>query len=65
MLLALADASLGRSGIAQKLGHERVSGAVNRAIKELLTKGLIEYTVPEKPNSRLQKYRLAQSKKHT
>ena len=65
VLLALADASLGRSGIAQKLGHERVSGAVNRAIKELLTKGLIEYTIPEKPNSRLQKYRLAQSKKHT
>jgi len=65
VLLALADASLGRSGIAQTLGHERVSGAVNRAIKELLTKGLIEYTVPEKPNSRLQKYRLAQSKKHT
>ncbi len=63
ILLALAAGPLGRSGIAEKLGHERVSGAINRAIKELLAKGLIEYTLPEKPNSRLQKYRLAQGGK--
>ena len=63
VLLALAAGPLGRLGIAEKLGHERVSGAINRAIKELLAKGFIEYTLPEKPNSRLQKYRLAPGQK--
>lgn len=62
VLLALATGSLARSDIAKRLGHERVSGAINRAIKELLAKGLIEYTLPEKPNSRLQKYRRVQNK---
>ena len=31
---------------------------IRNPVKELLAKQLIEYTVPDKPNSRLQKYRL-------
>jgi ATP-dependent DNA helicase RecG len=58
ILRILADRSLRRIDIAQSLGQKRVSGSVNRAIKELLTKQLIEYTIPDKLNSRLQKYRL-------
>lgn len=61
ILHALLVQLLRRSDLAQALGHERISGAVNRAIKELLEKRLIEYTIPEKPNSRLQKYRLTET----
>jgi DNA-binding PadR family transcriptional regulator len=54
---------LQRAEIAKALGHGKVSGAINRAVKELLNKKLIEYTLPEKPNSRLQKYRLTEKGK--
>ncbi len=44
--------------LANYLKLESKTGAFKRAIKELVAGGLIEYTIPEKPNSRLQKYRL-------
>lgn len=60
VLKALEIQPLQRAEIAKALGHGKVSGAVNRLVKELLNKQLIEYTIPEKPNSRLQKYRLTE-----
>lgn len=42
--------TLGRSGIARKV-MKKVSGAINRAIKELLEKDLIAYTLPENPTA--------------
>ena len=56
-MAAIARVPLGRAEIAQALGHKSVSGAAKQAIADLIDAGLIEYTLPEKPNSRLQKYR--------
>lgn len=47
-----------RSKIARDMGHETISGAINRAISRLRDKNLIEYAIPDKPQSRMQKYRL-------
>jgi ATP-dependent DNA helicase RecG len=48
----------GKAGIADYMGHKSVSGELNRQIKHLLNLGWIEMTLPEKPTSRLQRYRL-------
>lgn len=58
VLEALRNEPLQRAEIAAALGHAQISGAIHRAVKELLQKQLIEYTIPQKPNSRLQRYRL-------
>jgi len=42
------------------LGQKEVSGHLNKTVRDLLATQAIEYTRPEKPNSRLQKYRLTE-----
>ncbi len=49
------------SGVGRGLGHKSLSGAIRKAISVLLRDEWIEYTVPDKPNSCLQKYRLPQA----
>jgi hypothetical protein len=44
---ALAAGSFSRSAIANTGGHKRTSGAINRAIKQLLERGLIEPTIAD------------------
>jgi hypothetical protein len=40
----------------------RISGQLNRAVASLLQRGVIERTIPEKPGSRLQRYRIVRSR---
>ena len=57
VIKALADGPLSKSEIAHALGRDSVSGALNRTIRQLLDRDEIGYTLPDIPNSRLQKYR--------
>ena len=44
--------------MADGLGHQSVSAGLKRVIRNLLNDGRIAYTIPDKPNSRLQRYRI-------
>lgn len=60
ILIHLNQRELGRSEIAMRLGHQSISGELNKQIKSLLDQQLIERTIPHKPTSSKQKYRLTQ-----
>ena len=59
VLELLAEGPMSKSEIARKLGHRSVSGGLNRVIRRLRRSGQIEYTIPEKPTSSRQEYRLS------
>ncbi len=44
--------------LSGKLGHSTLSGNVKKAISDLRGKGLIAYTVPNKPRSKNQRYKI-------
>jgi predicted HTH transcriptional regulator len=58
VLHALEQGQLGKAAIAEALGHRSISASLNRTIRSLLAEGRIAFTIPDKPNCRLQKYRL-------
>ena len=61
VLALLVDGPLSKSAIARRLGHRSVSGGLNRVVRRLRRDGHIEYTLPEKPNSSRQQYRLTEA----
>ena len=58
VLAALLTGPLGKTELARALGRNRPSGQLHEAVRRLVQRGAITPTIPEKPNSRLQKYRL-------
>lgn len=61
VLSLLIQAPLSKSSISTGLGQKTVSGQLNKVIRALRKDGLIKYTIPEKPGSRLQKYQITEN----
>jgi ATP-dependent DNA helicase RecG len=57
-LLLLESKPLSKSELSDRLGHKEISGQLNKVIRLLLAEQTVEPTIPDRPNSRLQKYRL-------
>ena len=58
VLNLLTEGPLSRSELSEKLGHKKASGRLYNVIRDLLNDQMIQYTLPDKPRSRHQKYRL-------
>ena len=56
--LLAADRPMSRLELSRTLGQKKISGQLNKVIRMLMREKSIEYTLPEKPQSRFQKYRL-------
>ncbi len=60
VLRLLENGPLSKHEISQRLGHKEISSRLNQVVRLLLAELSIEYCIPEKPQSRLQKYRLTE-----
>ncbi len=58
ILLVLEKGPLAKSDIARSLGRRRPSGHLHETIAGLVASGVLAYTHPNKPHSRLQRYQL-------
>jgi hypothetical protein len=55
-LLAAIQGEMGREALQSAMGFSDRKSFRERYLKPALADGLIEMTIPDKPNSRLQKY---------
>jgi len=60
VLRLLGEQPSSKAALSASLGHKEISGQLNKVIRLLLAEENIEYTVPDKPNSRLQKYQITE-----
>ncbi len=58
MINLLRKMPLTKAEITHELGYKHISGRLKKAFQNLLMQDVITYTIPDKPRSRLQKYRL-------
>lgn len=58
--LLVSDGPLSRSELSKKLGQKEVSDQLKKVFRDLMADGMIEYTLPEKPRSPRQQYRLTE-----
>ena len=59
ILFILQKESLSKSEIAKKLGKDKPGRYLNELIAQMTKNGILELTIPDKPNSRLQKYKIS------
>ena len=65
VLGSLIGGPLSKAELSDRLGQKQVSGQLHEVVRRLVADRLIEYTVPDKPGSRLQKYRLTETGRAT
>ena len=56
----LVDGPMSKAELSRGMGQKQVSGPLHEAVRRLMANRLIEYMLPDKPRSRLQKYRLTE-----
>lgn len=63
ILTMLYQDTLSKSAIAKNLGKEKPSRYLNDVMRQLIEQEMVEYTIPDKPQSRFQQYRLTEKGK--
>jgi Fic/DOC family protein len=56
----LSKGPLSKAEIAELLGHQHISGGLKKVFQSLIDQGVIAYTIPDKPRSKVQKYKLTE-----